>query len=580
MPICYHLFEVGESVIYGVLSMDMTGDKWNDDILPCIENTEYAKFLPKRGAGSRGGRVSTIRFLNGSTLRFATVAATLGRRGPTARVLIVTELNEWGRESESGKDPAKLSELEACTRAFGDRRILYGEGTTGTQDEPAWVFYQNSSQSVIHTQCPHCRKWSPMEREQLVGWDCDTESDARVNAHWVCPACGEVITEPERITSNNNAVLVHKGQSVSEEGIVIGPLPPTKTFGFRWSAYHNLFTNAGELGVDEWRAKNAINQEEAEKAIRQTVWCIPYVPSLLDDGQLNTNEIMKRVEKIGEGQIPLDTQFLTLGIDVGDWHCWYVLLAFRANQQIHIPAYGVFDVHSESLERKVAVLAALREFRDTVNAGWQMGDKQRVPDQVWIDAGHFPGIVHQFCSESGTFPSGRWMATIGRGQWQVTRMRYSAPKRVGNEIRRIGDGWFVSRSMEHRSYQVTIDADKSKATVQSGLKIPLYRIVDEETNKSEPNAGAITLYDPGTDRFAAKRHITLAKHYASERTVQRMVEGKGLVIEHEQHGANHFLDATAVALTAGSYLGYQIVRRSDLEQPMSVADWVRKRQGG
>ena len=575
-PICYHLFEARESVIYGVLSMDMTGDKWNDDIRPFIEKSQYVHFLPKTGAGSRGGRVSAIRFLNGTTLRFATAGATTGRRGPTSRILIVTELNEWGTSSASGSDPSKLSEVEACTRAFGDRRIIYGEGTVGTKEELAWNLYETSSASRIFTPCPNCQGWSAMEREQLVGWDGENEEEARANAHWLCPLCGTTIEKQDRVAANSRCILVHKGQDVDSSGNVVGDMPPTRSLGFRWSAYHNLFTDAAELGADEYRAKQASNQEESEKAIRQSVWCIPYVPALIDDGQLDVKQVMHRIQKIGHREIPDDTKWLTIGVDVGDWHSWFILLAFRANQQIHIPDYGVIDVHSDSLERKVAVLAALREFRDTVLAGWPMqgGGPKRKPDAVWIDAGHFPGVVHQFCKESGTFPSGPWMATIGRGQNQMNKMRYHAPKRVGNEIRQIGEGWFVAKSPEHKSFQATVDADYAKRAVQSGLAIPLL------DDKRQPlnNPGAITLFDPGSDKMIAKQHTKLANHFASERTVQRMVEGKGLVTEHEQHGANHWLDSAAIAMTAGMRLGFRVIKAEAVEQSMSIKDWVSRRR--
>jgi len=71
VPILYHLFEVGETVICGLPDMDMAADKWRLDLLPVIEQSRFKGLLPKTGGGSRGARVvATIRFGNGAVLKF------------------------------------------------------------------------------------------------------------------------------------------------------------------------------------------------------------------------------------------------------------------------------------------------------------------------------------------------------------------------------------------------------------------------------------------------------------------------------------------------------------------------------
>jgi hypothetical protein len=41
IPLLYHLFEVGETVICGLPDMDMAADKWREDILPVIDQSRY-----------------------------------------------------------------------------------------------------------------------------------------------------------------------------------------------------------------------------------------------------------------------------------------------------------------------------------------------------------------------------------------------------------------------------------------------------------------------------------------------------------------------------------------------------------
>jgi hypothetical protein len=45
---------------------------------------------------------------------------------------------------------------------------------------------------------------------------------------------------------NRAGRLVHRGQEVAPDGTIVGDLPPTKTLGFRWSAFQNTFTDAGQ----------------------------------------------------------------------------------------------------------------------------------------------------------------------------------------------------------------------------------------------------------------------------------------------------------------------------------------------
>ncbi|MBN1518152.1 hypothetical protein JXA32_16440, partial [Candidatus Sumerlaeota bacterium] len=41
IPAMYHLFEIGETVIVGLPSMEMAGDKWREDFEPAIRASRY-----------------------------------------------------------------------------------------------------------------------------------------------------------------------------------------------------------------------------------------------------------------------------------------------------------------------------------------------------------------------------------------------------------------------------------------------------------------------------------------------------------------------------------------------------------
>lgn len=579
-PILYHLFEVKETIGVGVPSLDLVADKWREDILPVIERTRYRDLLPLKGGGSRGGRVAAIRFRNGRTLRWFTGGGDdKSRASFTTRVLMVTEVDGFDVASESSREATKILQLEGRTKAFQRfGRLVYKECTVSNSTGHTWEHYTAGTQSRIKMPCPHCAAHVEMEREQLVGWEAAaTESEARQLAHWACPGCGQAINEAQRVVMNQRGLIVHRGQEVTPEGLVVGAPPDTRSLGFRWSAFHNLFTDAAEVAAEEWRAKQASDTENAEKALRQFTWCLPWEPQLVDGAPLDHRELQKRIGKFGHRIIPADTVHLTLAIDPGKWHGWYLLLAFRANGQIHIPDYELFDVNSANLKEEVALLTALRSFRDEVVArGWPIEGTQNVrhPDLVWIDAGHLPQIVHQVCTESGTYPGGKWFATRGLGATTLEKQAFHAPKRTTNEIRKIGDGWFISRQQQYRSWVVSVNSDAWILWFQNCLRLPL---VDD---KGQPTPGAVTLFDPGPSRALAKTHNDLCRHFANEQLQTEMVEGRGLVQTWVRHGRHDHLDCAKLAAAAGNYLGYTLTASAaTASSGPTVNEWLAARQG-
>src|ERR1035437_2671123 len=72
IALMYHLFEIEETAIFGIPTLDLVGQKWERDIKPVIEASRYRDMIPSTGTGSRGGRVEQITFRNGVTLLFRT----------------------------------------------------------------------------------------------------------------------------------------------------------------------------------------------------------------------------------------------------------------------------------------------------------------------------------------------------------------------------------------------------------------------------------------------------------------------------------------------------------------------------
>src|SRR4051812_20474185 len=292
IPLLYHLFEQAETVICGLPDMDMAADKWRADILPAIEQSRYRQLLPKHGGGSRGGRVESLQFGNGATLKFMSGGGgDKSRAGFTSRVVVITETDGMDQAGATSRESDKITQLEARTRAYGGRKRIYMECTVSTEQGRTWREYQQGTRSRIVLPCPHCNAWVSPEREHLAGWTgAETQAAARAAGAFSCPDCGEFWSADERVESNRQSRLIHGEQSIDAEGSVQSAPPASDTLGFRWSAVNNLFATAGDLAADEWRSSRAPDEENAEREMRQFVWCLPVVPSKWQETALEAHE--------------------------------------------------------------------------------------------------------------------------------------------------------------------------------------------------------------------------------------------------------------------------------------------------
>ncbi len=430
VPLLYHLFEIGETVICGLPDMDMAADKWREDILPAIEQSRFRELLPHKGGGSRGGRVETLQFRNGATLKFMSGGGgDKSRAGFTSRVVVITETDGMDKPGGGSRESDKITQLEARTRAYGSRKRIYLECTVSTEDGRTWQEYIKGTHSRLAIPCPHCRVWVGPERDHLMGWQgADSQAAARRTGALSCPACGEFWNEEERVQANRSAQLLHHGQEIDERGNVSGDPPATDTLGFRWSAVHNLFLSAGDFAADEWRASRAADEDNAEREMRQFVWCLPVVPLKWDESSLETSEIAQRRIDLPRGHVPGDTKWLTAAVDIGKYLLHWVVVAWRDQATGHIVDYGRIEVASADLGVEKAVLLALREFRDMVHAGWPVAGKDgnmKIPEQAWVDAGYQTDVVYSFCRQEGV----RFRPSMGRGAAQQHRQWYNRPTR-------------------------------------------------------------------------------------------------------------------------------------------------------
>lgn len=566
----YHLFEIGESVVCGLPDMNMASDKWREDILPVIERCRYSKLLPRSGAGSRGGKIEAVKFRNGATLKFMSGGGgDKQRSGFTARVLVITETDGMDESGQASREADKIAQFLGRTRAYrGELRRVYMECTVSIEQGRTWREYRAGTASRILLPCPHCGAHVEIGRDHLDGWkDCETQVDARRGSRFRCPACGEAWSEDQRAEANRSGVLLHRGQNFDGRE-VIGDLPATDTLGFRWSAVNNLFVTAGDVGADEWDASQQPDEENAEKEMLQFVWAIPHKPVILDTTPLDASALTRRVvQEWTRGRVPDWTDYLTVGVDVHKQNIVWIACAWKADGTGHVVDYGVFDVTAD--ERRVpveaAILIALREVRDMCLRGWTYGEKNRIPDQVWLDHGYQGKVVDLFCLESREDGKDRFRPSIGRGVVQRLRSSvYAAPKKKTAVTRIIGEGYHVSTRPANVPL-VEVDADHWKTWIHRRLSSPA----------DAPGSLQLFAAAPGT-------HYDLCRQLTAEKQVQEMIPGKGEVVRWERiRRSNHFLDCVYNAAAAAHLCGVRLTQSTHLDQAAPVTDWFarQKRRG-
>ncbi|QDT55930.1 Phage terminase large subunit (GpA) [Caulifigura coniformis] len=557
IPLIYHLFEIGETVICGLPDMDMAIDKWREDILPVIEQSRYRSLMPIRGGGSRGGRVESIPFRNGATLKFMSGGGgDKSRAGFTSRVVVITETDGMDQAGATSRESDKITQLEARTRAYGARKRIYMECTLSTEQGRTWQEYTAGTRSRIVLPCPHCRHDVLPERQHFTGWtEASTQAEARSLGKFACPDCGEPWTTEQRTEANRQGRLVHQGQSVDDAGNLTGEAIATDTLGFRWSAIHNLFLMPADLAADEWRASRSPDEENAEKEMRQFVWCLPVAPSRQDETTLLAEEILLRQSTWPRGLVPPDCTVLTAAIDLGKYLCHWIVVGWKPDATCYVVDYGRIEVPSDSLAVEQALMVSLRQFRDLVKDGWPVsqefaaspGKKRLTPVHVLVDAGYMTPVVYTFCRESRQ----PFHPAVGRGATQQRTQSYHHPTSRGATVVHIGQDYHVNRQPVDRIDLVEMDADAWKTWVHQRLSCPL----------DQP--GALRLY-----KAPPQEHLSLAKHLTAERKTEEFVAGKGVVTRWERiRRQNHWFDALYNACVAGHAAGVRLIREQKVYVP-------------
>jgi len=452
IPLLYYLFEEEEDVIFGLPTMDLASGMWVEKLRPVIEDSQYAQYLPTKGAGSRGGKFTAVQFKNGANLRFMAAGGSAEQMSShSAKVVLMTEIDKYDTSAGDGSEADPVSLIQMRADAFEDSKIVMECTVTNEQGRIWQEAMVQGSGSEIYVACPYCKKHQTLEREGLV-FDAADQVTAEKTARYQCSHCEEKWDNNDRLEALQDPLLVHKGQVV-ENGVVTGDLPPTKAFGMRYNVLHSPMQSLAKTAGQQWEA-DVTDLKEKKKAMIQSKWSLPYVDEDAVRDQLNMQALRNKADgsDCQLGTVPDWADVLTFGTDVQKGYCYFKVEAYNlTTMKSVVVEYGTVDQRQDT---DVGIMNMLSEVNDIAMEGWPTeSGETMVPECKMVDCGYRYDVIALWLQ---TNPSWYGIKGVGKG----LRSKMTGKK----EVYKI-DGIVTVRQQDNGQKLWFIEVDNTKALV-------------------------------------------------------------------------------------------------------------------
>lgn len=575
----YTLFELKESVIVGVPSLNMVADKWKDDLKPVIEaSPSLARYMPRTGAGAKDGSGIRYDFTNGTSIRFMTAGGgDKTRAGKTSRVVSITEVDDFGESGGESKEGSKFDQLVARTDSHGSRRRVYAESTVSDDEGIVWRAYTRTGYGARPlVKCQHCGHYVEIDRQHFTGWeDAPNEDEAREKAFWFCPSCGSHWTEQDRKKANQQAKLAYRGQTIDPDGNVIGARPAGRILSMRFHAGHDVMGDSADLAAKLWRHAQNPDYEGAERAVCQFIWALPPPKQQITLVKLTQDTLAARQGMTERTLAPDWCERLTFHADVGKRELHWVMMAWRLDGRGRVIDYGTHPVRSDSLPEAIAIRSALNELWLAVCApgvNWQGHEQRKRVDVSQYDANYMTDAV-----VAAVFDTQKLLTAddhhnqravypyFGRGRRQEHNYNYSEVKTLNDTVKWIGNRCHLAWLPDRKVISMQADVDHYKVEVHSSLTVP--RETNPDGSAGDYPAGAVDLFRVPSP----KDHANFCRHIMAEELMETFEPGARGPIQvwHVHSRNNHKLDATTGNFVAAHRAGVAVVPRNQ-PQPEAV----------
>jgi hypothetical protein len=283
----------------------------------------------------------------------------------------------------------------------------------------------------------------------------------------------------------------------------------------------------------------------------------PDPDELPDTVGLTAGKVASRISGLIRGERHPDTEFITVGLDIGKYASHWVKVGWHGNAIGNVVDYGVMETHGlTATDSPIAVmkalLPALLQWRTDILADGAI-------DFCLIDSGDYGDAVYEFVRQVLGNP---FAASKG---WDANRL-HMPKERTKDKIP--FQACYASHLPTERLWLYNVNTEHWKQWVQERFATAT---LDE--NQME-NAGTLSLFAaPGNRR----QHLSFSQHIVSEERRDTFVHGKGLVRKWVVvNRNNHYLDAIALAAAAAGCLGVRIVPRVAMPATMPARTVARR----
>lgn len=354
-----------------------------------------------------------VKRVAGVTLRLAWAGSPTELASQPAHTVLVDEVDRMEPIPGEG-DPVTLAEARTATYPDG-RVIITSSPTAGTVDAeldpesglerwaPAdpehvesqvWKFWQEGTRFEWAVPCPHCAEYF-VPRFKLLQWPKDsTPRQARRDARLVCPRCGGLCEESQKVAMNARGLYVAPGQKIVE-GVVVGEAPDAEVASFWVSGLMSPWRTFGQC-ASEWVTAVRSGDQEAIRGKINTVFGELYrVGSEAPEWE----RVRERCQPYKAGELPEGVRTITGFVDVQKRRLVYAIRGWGDAMESWLLESG--EIWGETDQEQVwQELAKFRErsfgekriARLGIDSGYRPGEKDRSPDnQIYTFCRRFRG---------------------------------------------------------------------------------------------------------------------------------------------------------------------------------------------
>ncbi len=358
------------------------------------------------------------KIINGAVLRLAWAGSASQLAGQPAGLVLIDERDRMGDLKGEG-DPVVLGTARLFSYANGKLAVISTplEGNLDAEahpvtgivhwkvadpeelSSPTWALWQEGTRYEWAWPCPHCRQYF-VPRFALLRWHKPegrkvTAAEAKRSAHLACPnpdcdcnTAGLVIEDRHKAWMNERGRFIAPGQTVTEDGVVVGPEPDTETASFWVSGLASPFVSWGERAA-AWIAAVRSGKPSEIQGVMNTGFGELYRIS----GEAPKPEVVQsRRLPYAMGTVPHGAQRLALTVDVQKDRLYYVIRAWGARWESWlIKADALFGETDQDhvWDDLAAVLEATYEGHAIelalIDYGYRPGDKVRRPTHAVAD---------------------------------------------------------------------------------------------------------------------------------------------------------------------------------------------------